>query len=74
MAAAREAGFTAAVTCEGRGGWDRYELRRAMITGRDGWAGFALKATDAYQPLFDSRAGRALRAVTRGARTRVRGG
>ena len=72
--AARDAGFDAAVTCEGRGGWNRFELKRAMITGRDGWPTFFLKSTDVYQPLFDSRAGQALRALTRGARARVRGG
>ena len=69
--AAADAGFIAAVTCEGRGGWSRYEIRRAMITGKDGWPSFLLKAGDAYQPLFDSRAGRLLRAGTRQARSRV---
>lgn len=73
VAAARDAGFTAAVTCEGRGGWNRFELRRAMITGRDGWPSFALKAADVYQPLFESRPGRAIRGSTRGVRTKARG-
>ncbi len=72
IAAARDAGFAAAVTCEGRGGWRPYELRRAMITGKDGWTSFLLKALDAYQPLFDSAAGRLLRASTRGARAGLR--
>lgn len=71
VAAAAEAGFLAAVTCEGRGGWSRYELRRAMITGKDGIPSFLLKASDAYQPLFDSQAGRLLRISTRAARARV---
>ncbi len=71
LAAAADAGFVAAVTCEGRGGWSPYELRRAMITGKDGLPSFLLKASDAYQPLFDSRAGRLLRAGTRAARARV---
>lgn len=72
VSAARDAGFTAAVTCEGRGGWGPYELRRAMITGKDGWAGFLLKAADLYQPLFDSPPGRALRVSTRRARSALR--
>jgi peptidoglycan/xylan/chitin deacetylase (PgdA/CDA1 family) len=72
LAAARAAGFTAAVTCHGRGSWDRYELRRAMITGKDGAAVFLLKLTNLYQPLFDSFPIRFTRAVTRGARTRRR--
>lgn len=70
LSAAREAGFLAAVTCEGRGGWKPLELGRAMLTGRDGWATFALKATDVYQPLFCSLPGRVLRGSTR----RLRGG
>lgn len=72
VAAAHDAGFLAAVTCEGRGGWAPYELRRAMITGKDGFPSFLLKASDAYQPLFESRAGRLLRTSTRAARQRVR--
>jgi hypothetical protein len=72
LAAVRAAGFTAAVTCQGLGSWDRYELRRAMITGKDGLSIFVLKLTELYQPLFDSRAARFVRAVTRGARVRRR--
>jgi peptidoglycan/xylan/chitin deacetylase (PgdA/CDA1 family) len=72
LAAAAEAGFIAAVTCEGRGGWRRLEMKRAIITGRDGPAGFALKLCDAYQPLFESVPGRVLRALTRRVRARVR--
>lgn len=72
LAAVRAAGFTAAVTCHGRGSWDRYELKRAMITGKDGLPSFLLKLTDLYQPLFDSRPARLARAVTRGARERRR--
>ena len=71
VAAAADAGFLAAVTCEGRGGWSRYELKRAMLTGKDGWPSFLLKAIDAYQPLYDSRAGKLLRAGTREARARI---
>ena len=73
VAAAHDAGFTAAVTCIGRGGWRRYELARQMITGKDGTASFLMKATGSYQPLFDSAPGRAFRGATRGLRARVRG-
>lgn len=72
VAAAEDAGFLAAVTCEGRGGWSQFEMKRAMLTGRDGVPSFALKVTDAYQPLFDSSPGRLLRTATRRARGRVR--
>ncbi len=72
IAAAREAGFVAAVTCEGRGGWDPYELRRAMITGKDGVPSFVLKLAEVYHPLWRSLPGRALRAGTRALRGRVR--
>ena len=65
VAAAEEAGFLAAVTCEGRGGWSRYEMKRGMLTGKDGLASFMLKVCDIYQPLFDSAPGRVLRASTR---------
>jgi peptidoglycan/xylan/chitin deacetylase (PgdA/CDA1 family) len=73
-AAAREAGFIAAVTCEARGSWDPFELRRALITGVDGAAAFLLKVVDRYQPLFESPLGRAARACTRPVRVRMRRG
>jgi peptidoglycan/xylan/chitin deacetylase (PgdA/CDA1 family) len=65
VAAARAAGFAAAVTCQGLGSWDRYELKRSLITGKDGLPIFLLKLTDAYQPLFDSGPSRLVRAATR---------
>ena len=71
--AAREVGFIAAVTGEGRGSWDPHEMQRAgMITGKDGMASFMLKATGAYQPLFDSVPGRVVRGSSRGVRRRAR--
>lgn len=73
VAAARDAGFAAAVTCEGRGGWSPLEMKRAMLTGKDGAASFALKLADAYRPLFNSLPGRALRISTRRVRLAVRG-
>jgi peptidoglycan/xylan/chitin deacetylase (PgdA/CDA1 family) len=72
LAAARAAGFAAAVTCQGLGSWDRYELKRSLITGKDGLPIFLLKLTDAYQPLFDSGPSRLVRAATRRLRERRR--
>jgi peptidoglycan/xylan/chitin deacetylase (PgdA/CDA1 family) len=70
--AVRETGFQAAVTCHGRGGWSPYEMKRQMITGKDGGASFVLKLYELYQPLFESAPGRVVRATTRGARRRAR--
>ena len=72
LAAARASGFTAAVTCQGLGSWDRYELKRSLITGKDGLPIFLLKLTDAYQPLFESGPSRLVRAATRRLRERRR--
>ena len=72
VAAARDAGFAAAVTCHGRGDWSRFTVKRSMVTGKDGTASFVLKVAEAYQPLFDSLPGRAFRASTRAARRAVR--
>ena len=71
--AARDAGFVAAVTGEGRGSWDQYEMQRAgMITGKDGMPSWFLKAAGMYQPLFDSAPGRVVRGSSRGIRRRAR--
>jgi peptidoglycan/xylan/chitin deacetylase (PgdA/CDA1 family) len=72
LAAVADAGFIAAVTCEGRGSWNRYEMKRAMITGKDGPVSFMLKISGAYQTLFESVPGRLLRTTTRGIRSRIR--
>jgi peptidoglycan/xylan/chitin deacetylase (PgdA/CDA1 family) len=72
QAAVREAGFSAAVTGEGLGSWERFTIDRAMITGVDGLLPFMAKLAGQYQPLYASRAGAAARAATRGARRRVR--
>jgi len=72
LEAVRDAGFEAAVTCHGRGGWSRYEMKRSMITGKDRGASFVLKLAELYQPLFDSVPGRVVRATTRGVRARAR--
>jgi peptidoglycan/xylan/chitin deacetylase (PgdA/CDA1 family) len=68
--AAGKAGFIAAVTCEGRGSWTPLELRRAMITGRDGTASFVSKLCEVYQPLYESGPGRVLRSASRKVRSR----
>jgi peptidoglycan/xylan/chitin deacetylase (PgdA/CDA1 family) len=72
LEAVAELEFDAAVTCWGRGGWSRYEMKRQMITGKDGFPSFVLKLWEAYQPLFDSAPGRMARATTRSARARTR--
>lgn len=70
--AARDAGFEAAVTCQWRGSWEPFEMKRVMITGKDGPPSFALKIWELYGRLFHSSAGRVARTATRGVRRRVR--
>jgi peptidoglycan/xylan/chitin deacetylase (PgdA/CDA1 family) len=70
--AARDAGFEAAVTCQWRGSWDPFQMKRVMITGKDGPPSFALKAWEMYGRLFHSGVGRLARSATRGVRRRVR--
>jgi peptidoglycan/xylan/chitin deacetylase (PgdA/CDA1 family) len=70
--AARAAGFTAAVTCQGRGSWKHYELRRSLVSGKDGTASFLVKLTGLYEPLSASPPGRFARAATRASRDRRR--
>jgi peptidoglycan/xylan/chitin deacetylase (PgdA/CDA1 family) len=72
VAAVREAGFDAAVTCEGRGTWDPYELRRTLVTGKDGQTAFILKLARLHEPLWSLPPVRLLRAATRGFRERRR--
>jgi peptidoglycan/xylan/chitin deacetylase (PgdA/CDA1 family) len=71
-AAVEAAGFESAVTCQGSGSWERYELKRSLITGKDGLGMFLLKLTDAYQPLFESAPSRIARVATRRLRERRR--
>lgn len=70
--AVRDVGFLVAVAGEGRGGWDLASLERTMLSGRDGTATLALKATGKYDRLFESRAGRVARAASRPLRTQAR--
>jgi peptidoglycan/xylan/chitin deacetylase (PgdA/CDA1 family) len=72
VAAARDAGFLAAVTCAGRGSWAPHEMKRVTITSKDGMLSFVLKLAELYQPLFDSPPGKAFRVATRGVRRRLR--
>lgn len=71
-AAASDAGFTAAVTCSGRGSWHRFEMKRVLITGKDGPPSFLLKVAGRYEAVSDSAPGRLARVGTRAARRRVR--
>jgi peptidoglycan/xylan/chitin deacetylase (PgdA/CDA1 family) len=72
VAAAQDAGFSAAVTCGGLGSWRRYELQRSLVSGKDGMPSFLLKLAGLHQPLFDSMPGRLGRAATRPLRTAKR--
>jgi peptidoglycan/xylan/chitin deacetylase (PgdA/CDA1 family) len=73
VAAVREAGLLAAVTCEGRGDWTPHTMKRTLVTGKDGMPSFVAKLLDVYQPAFESPPGRLVRLATRGARGRARG-
>lgn len=57
-AAAERAGYGCAVTCEGKGGWRPYELRREGIASWDGRVTFALKARGMGHAFLRSHAGR----------------
>jgi peptidoglycan/xylan/chitin deacetylase (PgdA/CDA1 family) len=72
QAAAKAAGFEAAVTCAGRGSWDPYELKRAMINARDDHLRFVLKVAELFEPLRTSSAGRIGREISRQRRRRSR--
>jgi peptidoglycan/xylan/chitin deacetylase (PgdA/CDA1 family) len=63
--AAREAGFTSAVTCGPRGSWRPYELRREYIVHGDGRLTFELKTRGIFRLVRTSAPGRALAHATR---------
>jgi peptidoglycan/xylan/chitin deacetylase (PgdA/CDA1 family) len=65
LAAARDSGFDAAVTCHNRGGAGPHERARSMVTGKDGTIAFVLKVAGLWDPLFHSAPGRAARAISR---------
>ncbi len=71
VAAVRAAGLDAAVTCQGHGSWKPYEMKRTLVSGKDGTASFLLKLAGLYEPLTESMPGRLVRAATRGGRARL---
>jgi peptidoglycan/xylan/chitin deacetylase (PgdA/CDA1 family) len=68
--AARRAGYSSAVTCEGAGGWSPYQLRRQSIDLLDRRIGFALKSRGLFYPLAASPPGRVARWAARPLRHR----
>jgi peptidoglycan/xylan/chitin deacetylase (PgdA/CDA1 family) len=73
IAAVKDAGFAAAVTCgAGVGSWSPFELPRSIISRLDGRSMFALKLSGLHPPLFLSRPGRLVRGATRSYRNRRR--
>lgn len=70
--AVRDVGFRVAVAGEGRGGWDLARLERTMLSGVHGSGTMVLKATGAYDRLFESTAGRVTRGATRPLRALMR--
>lgn len=70
--AVQAAGFAAAVTCQGLGSWKSHELRRSLVSGKDGTAGFLIKLAGVYERLSASPPGRLARATTRASRDRRR--
>jgi len=73
VSAVAAAGFEAAVTCgTGAGTWDRYELPRTIVTGKDGMPIFLLKLAGFHGAISGSPPGRAARALSRRYRDRRR--
>ena len=69
---AQRAGYTCAVTCEGRGGWLPFELRREAIAAWDGRLSFALKSRGGAHMAHRSQVGRLALRVRRGLADRKR--
>lgn len=70
-AAAERAGYASAVTCGGKGGWDRFELRREMVHTPDGPITFAFKSRGLYHRARDLAPMRLARWATRPYRHRA---
>lgn len=70
--AARAARFDLAVTCVNRGSWNPFELKRVLITRRDGVGGFLARVAGIYEPVVLGPLGSAARGATRGVRSRLR--
>jgi peptidoglycan/xylan/chitin deacetylase (PgdA/CDA1 family) len=64
-AAAARAGYTSAVTCDGRGGWDPFELKRESPSPGDGRLVFELKARGQFHRVRAVPPVRLARRVTR---------
>ena len=64
--AAKRAGYTCAVTCEGRGAWLPFELRREAIAAWDGRLSFALKSRGGGHMVHRSHVGRFALRLRRG--------
>jgi peptidoglycan/xylan/chitin deacetylase (PgdA/CDA1 family) len=72
--AARRAGYTSAVTCGERGGWDPFELRRESLHTPDGAVTFELKSRGHYYRLKNTPPARLARWATRRYRHRAERG
>jgi peptidoglycan/xylan/chitin deacetylase (PgdA/CDA1 family) len=72
IAAARDAGFRAAVTT-GSGSWSPFELTRAMMSAGDPLVVTLLKMADRYEPLFGTPAMRVVRQASKQIRIAIRG-
>ena len=71
-AAAERAGYSSAVTCEGRGGLVPFELKREAVSRLDGRLALALRRRGVYDSVFGSAPGRLVRVATRPVRTATR--
>jgi peptidoglycan/xylan/chitin deacetylase (PgdA/CDA1 family) len=69
--AARRSGYTNAVTCGTRGGWQPFELKRESLHTPDGPLTFALKSRGLYYGLRDLPPARLARTATRSFRHRA---
>lgn len=65
----RSTGLLAGVTCEHRGNWSPFEVKRPIITGKDRMPSFLLKVSGAYYPIYESRGRRAVRSIARTVRS-----
>jgi peptidoglycan/xylan/chitin deacetylase (PgdA/CDA1 family) len=72
--AARRAGYTSAVTCGPRGGWDPFQLKRQTVHTPDGRLTFELKSRGIYHGVRETPPARAVRWATRAWRHRAERG
>jgi hypothetical protein len=69
--AARRSGYSNAVTCGPRGGWQPFELKRESLHTPDGALTFALKSRGLYYGVRDLPPARLARGATRSFRHRA---